>query len=60
MRRYQAGACRQRVSAKPVDDCAESLLHVGWRWPMTYPGGIETPAPGFSEAPQELLVNFYW
>jgi hypothetical protein len=49
------------IGGKP---CAASILvrreHVGWRWPMTYPGGIETPASGFSETPQELLVNFYW
>jgi hypothetical protein len=30
---------------------------VGWRWPMSYPNGIETNHPGFDESAYDFLIN---
>jgi hypothetical protein len=44
--------------------CAANVLskrtHVGWRWPMTGPEGLEKPAEGFSENPEAFFINFFW
>ena len=31
----------------------------GWRWPMSYPNGVEMPFPGFNETPDKFMVNFF-
>ena len=49
------------IGGKPCS--AKILVHRtqgGWRWPMTYPNGIEMPFPGFTENPDKFLVNFFW
>ena len=32
----------------------------GRRWPMSYPNGVEMPFPGFTENPDQFMVNFFF
>jgi hypothetical protein len=48
------------IGGKPC--AAKVLVHRtqgGWRWPMSYPNGVEMPFPGFYETPDKFLVNFF-
>ena len=49
------------LGGKPCE--AKVMVHRtqgGWRWPMSYPNGVEMPFAEFYETPDKFMVNFFF